>query len=152
MIGMTERERAVYEWLDAEQQRLGQMLVSYEAGKRRLCRVENGRRIDETEEEISSLKKIAQIGMQHSSAARSPCRRGGTSSVAERWAHMTRGRNKNRTAKASGGWKAPNKRKLVEVKKPPAALAIIIAEPAGPSLFWLYEVLRWWAPTVRLPR
>jgi hypothetical protein len=69
---------------------------------------------------------------------------------------MTRGRNKkNRKAKAASvGWKAPNRRKLVAAKQPPAAPTMIIAEePAAPSLFWPYEVLRfWWAPTVRLLR
>jgi hypothetical protein len=67
---------------------------------------------------------------------------------------MTRRRNKMTKAKAaSSGWKAPNKRKHVPAKKPPARPTMIIAEePAAPSLFWPYEVLRWWVPTVRLFR
>jgi hypothetical protein len=73
---------------------------------------------------------------------------------------MTKGRNKKtkkrnkKTKKVEfTGWKAPNKRKHVVVTKARAARTTIIAEePAAPSLFWPFGVLRWWIPNVRMLR
>jgi hypothetical protein len=63
----------------------------------------------------------------------------------ERWPGMTKGRNKKTKAKVEfTGWKAPNKRKhLVGTKAQAARSTIITEEPAAPSRFWPFEVLRW---------
>jgi uncharacterized protein YdcH (DUF465 family) len=60
---MTEREGDLLEWLSNEQGRLSALLADYEAGRRKIVRVENGRSFDETEQEINNMKqRIAQIG------------------------------------------------------------------------------------------
>jgi hypothetical protein len=55
-----------------------------------------------------------------------------------------------KTKAVSRGRKAPNKRMPLAAKKPATARTIIIAEEPAPALFWPYEVLRWWLPTVWL--
>jgi hypothetical protein len=61
---MTEHERDLLEWLSNERVRIGALLTDYEAGKRKVGRIENGRLVDETEQEINNLKqRTAQIGL-----------------------------------------------------------------------------------------
>jgi hypothetical protein len=62
--GYSEHERELLQWLSDERVRIGALLTDYEAGKRKVSRIENGRLIDETEQEINNLKqRTAQIGL-----------------------------------------------------------------------------------------
>jgi hypothetical protein len=57
-------ERALLEWLTGQRDYMCGLLGDYESGKRKIGRIENGKQIDETQEEISNLRqRIAQIGL-----------------------------------------------------------------------------------------
>ena len=61
---LSARDTEILEWLHGELDRMGRLLRDYEAGTRRIGRMEGGRLVDETQEEISNLKqRIAQIGL-----------------------------------------------------------------------------------------
>jgi len=61
---MTERDRQMLEWLHHQRDYMCQLLTDYEAGRRKIGRIENDRQIDETSEAIDDLKqRIAQIGL-----------------------------------------------------------------------------------------
>ena len=61
MIG---HERELLEWLTHERFRMSSRLADYEAGRRKIARVENGQPVDDSEQEIDLLKqRIARIGI-----------------------------------------------------------------------------------------
>jgi hypothetical protein len=59
---MTEHERELLEWLYQELVLMSKLIADYEAGARKIGRIEDSRLIDETEREINDLKqRCAQI-------------------------------------------------------------------------------------------
>ena len=61
---MTDHEKDLLEWLYQQLQFTDKRIADYERGARKIGRVEDGRFIDETEQEINDLKqRRAQIGL-----------------------------------------------------------------------------------------